>query len=302
MNTDYLVIFNPVANKRRAKHQWPEIKKQLDANDIKYRLKITRRPLHCVSIISHYLVTSFRSDSLPRAIIVIGGDGTVHETIEGIHAAQSKNESIPNVPVLIIPTGANNNFYTHMKQQHNINSNFIEQIKKHHIENHEIGLFDEHIKKQRGIFLNNLGIGLDANVFNLKNNFISHKINLKTRIEYYLSIFPTIYNLSTFPVDIKANGEKHKIKKAFMVTALNHDTDNDIELLVLTRKNIFQLCYVIMRVLFKRELKVKSAFRITSDNIHVEIPSLEYAHADGETLGSRFYDIEYRKAKYPFIY
>ncbi|CAI2681130.1 diacylglycerol/lipid kinase family protein [Apilactobacillus apinorum] len=301
MSNYFLVVLNPVANRRKAKNQWPEIKKQLDNLGLNYKLKISRHPLHLVSIVSHHLITNERINNLPNAIIVIGGDGTVHETIQGVRKAQEVDEGIVDIPIAIIPSGSNNNFFNHLKKEFNVKANIEDTMDDPKILMHDVGLFTEHIKKQKGLFLTNLGIGLDANVFSLKNNFRTHKINLKTRFQYYLSIIPTIYNLSTFPVVIKANEKKYELKKVFMVSATNNDATREIDLMVLKRKNIFQLFFVLMKVIFKHHLTVKSAFKIHSSNIRIEIPSLEYGHADGETLGSRFYDLEYYKFRYPFL-
>ncbi|GAA6112475.1 MAG: hypothetical protein M3005_03230 [Apilactobacillus sp.] len=301
MNNYFLVVLNPVANRRKTKNQWPEIKKQLDRLELNYKLKISRHPLHLISIVSHHLIINNRIDNLPKGIIVIGGDGTVHEAIQGVKEAQKVDQQIPDIPMSIIPAGSNNNFFNHLKKQFNMKANIAETMDNPKILMHDVGLFTEHIKKQDGIFLTNLGIGLDANVFSLKNNFRTHKINLKTRFQYYLSIIPTIYNLSTFPVIIKADDKKYELKKAFMVSATNNNDTNEVDLMVLKRKNIVQLFFVLMKVIFKHHLTVKSAFKIHSSNIRIEIPSLEYGHADGETLGSRFYDLEYYKTKYPFL-
>ncbi len=303
MHSTHFVIYNPMANHGRPKQQWPDIKSQLDNANIKYRLRITRHPHHASSIVEYYLLSSFKNNELPESIIVAGGDGTIHEVLSGIKKAQKANSKIPNIPIAIIPTGSFNYFADgfHNKKENNIDIGT--KIKRNEIVECNIGLFDENIKNQHGFFLNHSGIGLDANILSLKHYFNSKKSRLVSRFKYSLSIFPIIYYLSVFPVNIRTEKKDTiSIKNVFMVTLLNDNfNDDNLKLIILKKKNFFQLCYLLLVILFKKHLKLKPNLEINAKKIHIDIPSLEYGHVDGENLGSRFYDINYSKTKYPFI-
>jgi len=92
-----LVIVNPAAGRGRARRQWEDVRKQLSAAGIIFDAVLTTRPMEAVAIAE--------SESGRRACIVAaGGDGTVHEVVNGLMRAGGR------AALGVIPLGSGDDF------------------------------------------------------------------------------------------------------------------------------------------------------------------------------------------------
>lgn len=89
----YFFIVNPKAGGGRTERLWPAIKTRLQRRAIPFEWKFTTRPREAT-----YLAKTAPPDA---AVIVVGGDGTVNETVAGLRR---------DTPLGIIPTGRSNDF------------------------------------------------------------------------------------------------------------------------------------------------------------------------------------------------
>ena len=95
----FLIIINPNSGKRKSVSVFEKIlKPSLERNSINYKSKITTYSGHAEQIIKSIDLLNF------NAILVLGGDGTMHEVINGL----LKREDGINLPIGNIPTGSGN--------------------------------------------------------------------------------------------------------------------------------------------------------------------------------------------------
>tara|TARA_Y100001970_G_C14173259_1_gene825411 strand:- start:620 stop:1510 length:891 start_codon:yes stop_codon:yes gene_type:complete len=95
----FLIIINPNSGKRKSVSVFEKIlKPSLEHNSINYKSKITTCSGHAEQIIESIDLLNF------NAILVLGGDGTMHEVINGL----LKREDGINLPIGNIPTGSGN--------------------------------------------------------------------------------------------------------------------------------------------------------------------------------------------------
>ena len=95
----FLIIINPNSGKRKSVSVFEKIlKPSLEHNSINYKSKITTYSGHAEQIIKSIDLLNF------NAILVLGGDGTMHEVINGL----LKREDGINLPIGNIPTGSGN--------------------------------------------------------------------------------------------------------------------------------------------------------------------------------------------------
>ncbi|MGH8737208.1 MAG: diacylglycerol/lipid kinase family protein [Burkholderiales bacterium] len=73
----FLVVFNPAAGRGRARRLWPQIAQALRAAELGFDFVQTRAPLDAVRLAEG---AAGRYD----AVIAAGGDGTVHEALNGL--------------------------------------------------------------------------------------------------------------------------------------------------------------------------------------------------------------------------
>lgn len=99
----YEIIFNPGSRGNRGILIWNTVKKLLDEKDIEYLLYETTHAGH-----AEELAQEITSDNQPHTFIVIGGDGTINEVVNGLH-----NPGL--ITMGLIPSGSGNDFAKALK-------------------------------------------------------------------------------------------------------------------------------------------------------------------------------------------
>ena len=99
--TEAKVIVNPVASGGRVAQRWPELRDTLARQGLQFEDELTQYPRHATEIARQALVDGF------RYIVCVGGDGTVHEIVNGLVL----DGQIPRDVVLsIVPGGTGADF------------------------------------------------------------------------------------------------------------------------------------------------------------------------------------------------
>ena len=102
MADSWKVIVNSMSGGGKAGQEWTEIADRLEARGISYSVSFTKYRFHAREIATEALKEGFRQ------IIVVGGDGALHEVLSGI-MTQSKVPS-NQVTLAIIPVGSGNDW------------------------------------------------------------------------------------------------------------------------------------------------------------------------------------------------
>ncbi|MEJ2599183.1 MAG: diacylglycerol kinase family lipid kinase [Anaerolineales bacterium] len=98
--TRLLVIYNPIAGRGRVRAKWPAVEGALQQAGVSFEAVATTAPLEAVSI-AHNAVHKY------TGIIGVGGDGTIHEIVNGLMQASDEHETIP---VGLVPLGNGDDF------------------------------------------------------------------------------------------------------------------------------------------------------------------------------------------------
>lgn len=96
-----LVVFNPKARGGAAAKIFPDVQAALRGAGVEFDTAFTQRALHAVDIAAHALQNGY------ERIIAVGGDGIVHEVLNGLMRASHEDETIT---LGIIPLGKGNDF------------------------------------------------------------------------------------------------------------------------------------------------------------------------------------------------
>ena len=99
----YYFIINPRSRSNRGLAIWKELEVYLNDNKINYQYMLTEFPGHATE-----LASKWSTDFTAEAIIILGGDGTINEVINGI-------SDFSSIPLAYIPTGSSNDFARSMK-------------------------------------------------------------------------------------------------------------------------------------------------------------------------------------------
>lgn len=96
--SDWYIIINPKAGNATAFRVWKSLQKDLQKANISYRSFMTQHPGHAEVLARQ--ISTMQDDRLKR-LLVIGGDGTVHEVLNGL-------VSLRDIQLSVIPSGLNN--------------------------------------------------------------------------------------------------------------------------------------------------------------------------------------------------
>ena len=186
---EWLVIVNPNAGRKRGLQDWPEIKSLLINNHIHFFEVFTERPGHAIEISREYIEKGIRK------IIVIGGDGTMNEVINGLF----RQTKYPTTSVLLgmITVGTGND-WGRMFQIPLGYAEAIDTIKSGRTFIQDAGLVSYRNGERNGrsredrYFVNIAGLGFDALVTQ-KTNRLKEKGRGGTLL-YFLNIFSSLMN------------------------------------------------------------------------------------------------------------
>ena len=94
----YYFIVNPTSKTGLGEKYWQRVKKVLDERKIEYKVIFSKRMGHVEEIVRK-LTTESKKDKIH--LVILGGDGTVNEAIQGI-------DDFKKVVISYIPTGSSN--------------------------------------------------------------------------------------------------------------------------------------------------------------------------------------------------
>lgn len=162
LNGSYLVIINPNAGKRKGKKDWEEISSLLHKAGIEFKSVFTESPGHAIDITVNHIESGY------TRLIVVGGDGTMNEVVNGIFL--QKRYPTADISLGMITVGTGNDWgrmfsipkeYSKAVSAIKMNKSFIQDagvVKYYHGDN-----------EYRRYFVNIAGIGFDALVVSKTN-------------------------------------------------------------------------------------------------------------------------------------
>ena len=98
----WMIIVNPKAGRGRGLADWPVISNQMNRAGIVFTCVFTEHKYHAVELTVKALRDGY------RRLVAVGGDGTVHEVVNGIF--HQKETSPSEVSLSVIPTGTGNDW------------------------------------------------------------------------------------------------------------------------------------------------------------------------------------------------
>lgn len=189
----WFVIINPVAGKCRGLIDWPLISKLLRDNGIAYDAVFTEKKYHATELAVEAINKSYRK------IVVVGGDGTLHEVVNGIFIQKSADTT--DITIAVVPVGTGNDWVRMYGIPHKY-TDCIRAIVGGRSILQDIGYLNyiESKVRQQRYMANMAGIGLDACV-NERYTRKKEKGIVTGRLTYIMTL---IHSLLTYrPIRMK---------------------------------------------------------------------------------------------------
>lgn len=216
MKKKFLFIINPTAGNGQCARSVPKIKEAIDnlsakSPEIKGEIITTEYKNHATELVRAY-------QNNYEVIIIVGGDGTLNEAINGLDPA---SETIMGV----IPEGSGNDFAKMMGMKQDIDSNIDIIVNHGQIKRVDIGEIEflengGTSRPQARKFINSAGIGFDALVSDLKNR----SRNFQGFSQYIWSIFQALKKYSFLDINAAFDKVTNEVKKSLLIAISNGKT------------------------------------------------------------------------------
>jgi len=198
-NDRWLVVVNPNAGSRKGEKDWPKISRLLNDRLFKYEAVFTERRKHAIELTSTAIQKGL------KRIIVVGGDGTLNEVVNGIF----NQNFIPSSEILLgmIPVGTGND-WGRMYDLPKKYKKAIQVIREEKVFTQDVGHIQFHSTKgqEERYFVNVSGMGYDALVA-LKTNKMKDRGRGGT-LTYLMNIFTGLFQYRNTHFNIRVDDKE----------------------------------------------------------------------------------------------
>ena len=208
-NNEWLVIVNPNAGRKKGEKDWKEIKDLIKKIGIGFKSVFTEHRNHAINITIEYIKKGFRN------FIIVGGDGTMNEVVNGIFI----QKDIPTTDIILgmIPVGTGNDW----GRMYFISKDYkkaVKTISRGNVFLQDAGVVKYHRKGVEKIryFVNMAGMGYDALVAK-KTNVMKEKGG-GGPIAYLLNIVLGLFQYKHTFFEIKINDKEVFKGKVFSMS------------------------------------------------------------------------------------
>ena len=283
----WFVIINPASGSGSSKKKWPKIQSLLKTHDFDFQYVFTEYAKHSCVMVKKAIKKGFRN------IICMGGDGTLHNIVNGI--MQQKEVIVANINIGVIPIGTGNDWV----KTHNIPNDAekaIELIKKGSTKLQDIGkivLINQN--KEPVYFMNLAGIGFDGYV-------VSHVEKHKQfgALSYLIGAIFGLLSFKNFHSKTLLNSENISGKTLMVLMGLCKYSGGGMQLTeapdpfdglldVTIAKNFSKLDVLLnLPKLFNGKIvdfKKVANYKTTSVEVLANEEEFPYIQADGELIG-----------------
>ncbi|MGA1226377.1 MAG: diacylglycerol/lipid kinase family protein [Tamlana sp.] len=284
----WFVIVNPASGSGSARKSWPKIKHALERHGFNFEHTFTDYPKHSVELVENALKSNFKN------FICVGGDGTLHNIVNGIF---SQNMIPPQqVKVGIIPFGTGNDWIKTHHIPKNIES-AIKLIKSGYVVQQDLGKIDFLDADKPPVFFNNFaGVGFDGYVVSKVEKF--KKIGA---LSYLIGALIGVFSFKPFKSKIYVNSQEIS-GDTFMVSIgicrfsgggmQLTNTPNPFDgLFDISIAKHFKFLDIIKNIpnLFNGKIatiKKVNSLKANNIKIHIYQKTIPFIQADGELIGS----------------
>jgi diacylglycerol kinase (ATP) len=296
---EWLVIINPNSGKRKGEKDWNQIQSILSQNGFQFKNVFTESKNHAIELTDFHIKKGYRN------IIVIGGDGTLNEVINGV--LQQQEVDSKEIKIGMIPIGTGNDW----GRMYQIPADYhkaIEIIKKDQTFIQDAGKvrYAHHGKTESRYFVNMAGMGYDALVAK-KTNLMKEKGG-GGPFAYLINLFLGLVQYEHTDIKLSINGKEIFNGKIFtlsvgickyngggMMQLPNAVPDNGMFDVTLIRKaSKFKVIANIKNLYDGSFVKIPEVEMFTGNKIEIISRPAQslFLETDGESLGHSPFEFE----------
>ncbi|RLL47716.1 diacylglycerol kinase family lipid kinase [Oceanobacillus piezotolerans] len=270
----YIFIINPKAGNGRASRIFSRLKKSKLYQSLDCIYYYTSYPGHALEIARRFSI-----EPNGKSIIVIGGDGTIHEVVNGLGSVQ--------IPVGFIPGGSGNDFARGIGAYDHPKTLFERFLRTEDRESFWIGDYQLN-HNQPNKYVNSIGFGFDAQIVHKANHSLYKKALNSIRLgklTYIVALIQVLIDFKPMDIELEIDREKYSIKKCWMVTIANHPYyGGGMKIIPKAINQPEKIPILIIHNISK--WKVLALFLTVFKGTHVKFKEVEILEASQLTIGS----------------
>lgn len=301
------IILNYHAGNGQAKHACKKVTDFLDKTNIDYTVHTTKKDGDGVRI-----AETLANEHQGSKIIVIGGDGTLNQAVNGV-----KKSNYPQTPLGYIPGGSGNDFCRGIKLSIKDPVRLMEAILSMK-EPRTIDIGKANNGDTSRYFINNIGIGFDASTVYYTNHSerkeLLNSLHLGT-LSYFTNLLKVIKVQEGFGLDVDYLNQKKHFHSAYIVVATNHPYfgggfaidptanpfNHNLNLVIVKKITGMTFIKLLSKLLTNgSHLQDKNVWHIETKHFRLKNHSKQHGQMDGEELNQHEFDLNFVVASHPF--
>jgi len=199
----YYFIVNKTSGNGKGSIVWKKVQNLLEAKRVDYKVLYTDGSDHDAKLVESIIHTDI------SAIVVVGGDGTIHGVANSLAGK--------HVPMGIIPAGSGNDFARSL-QIPKYHEKALNRILKGKVKIMDLG------RVGHEFFITIAGIGFDGKVAKVTNESkvkkLLNKLNLGS-LSYIYSLIKVLFTYEPTTATIKIDEDIHHFKEVWMISVAN---------------------------------------------------------------------------------
>lgn len=211
---EWYIIVNPVSGHGRCAREWSKIASLLDKAGLDYSFEFSPSKYATIDLANSAVRMGYRK------IIAVGGDGTIHEVLNGLY---HQNEvPMSEITLGVIPVGTGNDWVRHYGIPHDYQA-AIDIILQGHIFHQDIirARYQTSKGEGEGVVANIAGIGLDAAVIEAVDA-AERRRGRKGRGTYLWCLIKTVLTHKAHPYTIEVDGRRMEFPEMFSAAVGNN--------------------------------------------------------------------------------
>ncbi|PCH77767.1 MAG: hypothetical protein COB98_02475 [Flavobacteriaceae bacterium] len=301
MNIKWFVIVNPVAGNGETAQKWHEIEEELNIHKFDFKAVFSEYKSHESELAQSAVEEGYTH------IICVGGDGTLHNVVNGL---MNSPKSIENIKLGIIPLGTGNDWIKNYGIEKDIKI-AIQILKQNKTVYQDIGYLKLDNAKREVYFNNLAGIGFDGYVVYKVNNY--KKLGV---LAYLAGALVSLAGYKRSHLKIEMNGKTIQTKSLLFLIGLCeycgggmkltknvNSSDGLFDITSVEKITLIQLVNNLPGLFNGKITRKKFVKTFKTDALKVTVLKGDkaYIQADGELIGVGGFEIKMHKKALQFI-
>ncbi|MFS0780510.1 diacylglycerol/lipid kinase family protein [Bacillus sp. 1P06AnD] len=233
------------------------------------------------------------------AIIVVGGDGTFHEVLNGA----SVN---PSAIIGCLPGGSGNDYVRGVQVIKDLDK--VIKAAHHEKQTRAVDIGQVESGGKRHSFINSVGMGFDASICQSVNQSKWKKRLQPLKLSKFIYIyylFQQLFRFRTFDADVTVDGKKKKYTRVWFIVAANQPyfgggikvspkskpDDGKLQCIIVSGLPSFVFLFVFLTVLWGGHLNLRWVDHYSCSKLSVRSAGKALIEADGEQIGHTVMDV-----------